>query len=213
MYAVKKLPRTRTALLYQCTWLVDEDVEYDELTITETASIIAPEGKFVALSVDGMGRKLAPGHYVGRVRLSVSDGYLMQPHGLMKANQIARYFHTAVCVEDGRLAREKCIPELLHGGSVTDSGMSGVYIGSSEESFNGVVVTGDSEYVLDGVEMDLEGFADNDFLGVGAAVTQSVIGVIADQIGIRGGMYVLYVLIALMLLSTVLFVAHGRKKS
>ena len=49
--------------------------------------------------------------------------------------------------------------------------------------------------------------------GVGAAVTQSVIGVIADQIGIRGGMYVLYVLIALMLLSTVLFVAHGRKKS
>lgn len=171
MYAVKKLPRTRTALLYQCTWLVDEDVEYDELTITETASIIAPEGKFVALSVDGMGRKLAPGHYVGRVRLSVSDGYLMQPHGLMKANQIARYFHTAVCVEDGRLAREKCIPELLHGGSVTDSGMSGVYIGSSEESFNGVVVTGDSEYVLDGVEMDLEGFADNDFLGVGAAVT------------------------------------------
>ena len=49
--------------------------------------------------------------------------------------------------------------------------------------------------------------------GVGAAVTQSIIGVIADQIGIRGGMYVLYVLIALMLLSTVLFVAHGRKKS
>lgn len=49
--------------------------------------------------------------------------------------------------------------------------------------------------------------------GVGSAVTQSAIGAIADRIGIRGGMYVLYVLVALMLAATVLFVAHGKKKS
>lgn len=171
MYVVKKVPKEKKALLYQCTWLVDEDVEYDELTITETAVITAPEGKFVALTVDGMGRDVAPGHYVGRVKLSVSDGYLMQPHGLMTANQIARYFHTAVCVEDGKLAAEKCVPALLNGGTVTDGGMADVYIGSSERSFNGVVVAGESEYTIDRVRMDLEGFADNDFLGVGAAVT------------------------------------------
>lgn len=171
MYVVKKVPKEKKALLYQCTWLVDEDVEYDELTITETATITAPEGKFVALTVDGMGRDIAPGHYVGRVKLSVSDGYLMQPHGLMTANQIARYFHTAVCVEDGRLMPEKCVPAVLEGGSVTDTAMTGVYVGSSERSFNGVVVAGESEYTIDNVRMDLEGFADNDFLGVGAAVT------------------------------------------
>lgn len=49
--------------------------------------------------------------------------------------------------------------------------------------------------------------------GVGSAVTQSVIGAIADRIGIRGGMYVLYVLVALMLVATVLFVLHGKKKA
>lgn len=171
MYVAKKVPKEKKALLYQCTWLVDEDVEYDELTITETAVITAPEGKFVALTVNGMGCDVAPGHYVGRVKLSVSDGYLMGPHGLMTANQIARYFHTAVCVEDGKLAAEKCVPALLNGGTVTDGGMADVYIGSSERSFNGVVVAGESEYTIDRVRMDLEGFADNDFLGVGAAVT------------------------------------------
>ena len=171
MYTVRPVPKTRTALLFQCTWLVDEDVCYDELTITKTARIIAPEGKFIALTVDGMGRELKPGHYVGDVRLSLSDGYLMQPHGLMSANQISRYFHTAVTVEDGKLAESKCVPALLNGGSVSDTRMEGVYLASTEESLNGVVVAGDSEYTIDHVTMDLEGFADNDFLGVGAGVT------------------------------------------
>ena len=171
MYTVRPVPKTRTALLFQCTWLVDEDVCYDELTITKTARIIAPEGKFIALTVDGMGRELKPGHYVGDVRLSLSDGYLMQPHGLMSANQISRYFHTAVTVEEGKLAESKCVPALLNGGSVSDTRMEGVYLASTEESLNGVVVAGDSEYTIDHVTMDLEGFADNDFLGVGAGVT------------------------------------------
>ncbi len=171
MYTVRPVPKTRTALLFQCTWLVDTDVCYDELTITKTARIIAPEGKFIALTVDGMGRELKPGHYVGDVRLSLSDGYLMQPHGLMSANQISRYFHTAVTVENGKLAESKCVPALLNGGSVSDTRMEGVYLASTEESLNGVVVAGDSEYTIDHVTMDLEGFADNDFLGVGAGVT------------------------------------------
>lgn len=171
MYTAKTLPTTRTALLYQTTWLVDGDYSYDELTITSTARIIAPEGKFITLTVDGMGRELKPGHYIGDIRLSLSDGYLMQPHGLMTANQISRYFHTAAAVENGHLSAEKCVPALLNGGSVTDTAMEDVYLASSEESLNGIVIDGDSEYTINRVKMDLEGFADNDFLGVGAGVT------------------------------------------
>lgn len=171
MYTARPIPKTRTALLYQTTWLVDEDAAYDDLTITKTARLTAPEGKFITLSVDGMGVDLKPGRYVGDVRLSLSDGYLMAPHGLMTANQISRWFHTAVTVENGRVSREKCVPALLNGGSVTDTAMEDVYIASTEECFNGVVVAGDSEYTLNRVKMDLEGFADNDFLGVGAGVT------------------------------------------
>ncbi len=171
MYTARPIPKTKTALLYQTTWLVDEDTGYDDLTITETAKITAPEGKFVTLTVDGMGRGLKPGRYIGDVKLSLSDGYLMQPHGLMNANRIARYFHTAAAVENGRLSADKCVPALLNGGSVTDTAMEDVYIASSEEALNGIVIDGESKYEINRVKMDLEGFSDNDFLGVGAGVT------------------------------------------
>ncbi|MDO5784696.1 MAG: MFS transporter [Eubacteriales bacterium] len=46
--------------------------------------------------------------------------------------------------------------------------------------------------------------------GIGAAVTQSAIGMIADHIGIRGGMYVLYVLIVILFVATALFTKHQR---
>ena len=170
MYATKPIPRTKTALLYQCTWLVDADAAYDDLTITKTARLTAPEGKCVTLTVDGMGRELKPGHYVGDVRLSLSDAYLMGPHGLMNANQISRYFHNAVTVEDGKVVPEKSVPALLNGGSTADGRMEGVYIASTEQSLNGVVVAGSGKYEISRVKMDLEGFSDNDFLGVGACV-------------------------------------------
>lgn len=47
--------------------------------------------------------------------------------------------------------------------------------------------------------------------GIGAAVTQSVIGMIADRIGIRSGMYFLYALIAILFAATVLFTKHQKK--
>lgn len=48
--------------------------------------------------------------------------------------------------------------------------------------------------------------------GIGAAVTQSAIGMIADRIGIRGGMYVLYVLIVILFVATALFAGERKKK-
>lgn len=48
--------------------------------------------------------------------------------------------------------------------------------------------------------------------GIGAALTQSAIGTIADSIGIRGGMCFLYVLVVVLLVVTALFfVYHNRK--
>ena len=169
--AAKPVPREKTALLYQCLWLIDADAEYDDLTITKTAKFTAPEGKLITLSVNGVGRDLKPGHYVGQVKLSLSDGCYMPPHGLMLANQIACHMHTAAAVKDGRLVREQCVPAVLQGGSVSDTEMDGVYLASTEESFNGLVVSGDSEFEVRNTVMELEGFSDNDFLGVGAGVT------------------------------------------
>ncbi|WP_394273569.1 MFS transporter [Butyricicoccus sp.] len=49
--------------------------------------------------------------------------------------------------------------------------------------------------------------------GIGAALTQSAIGTIADSIGIRGGMCFLYVMVAILLIAAALFFAYHQKKA
>ena len=49
--------------------------------------------------------------------------------------------------------------------------------------------------------------------GIGSAATQSAIGTLADQVGIRGGMYFLYVLLAILVFSTALFLRYHNKQN
>ena len=56
-------------------WTVPETTALTALTIAPGASIAAPEGKYVTLTVDGVTRTIAPGVYEGDVRLSVSDNF------------------------------------------------------------------------------------------------------------------------------------------
>ena len=49
--------------------------------------------------------------------------------------------------------------------------------------------------------------------GIGAALTQSAIGTIADHIGIRGGMCFLYMLVAVLLVAAALFFVYHQKKT
>lgn len=171
MYQVKAVKKQGASMcLYQCTWLVAEPVELNELTICEGAVITAPEGKYVTLTVDSVGKQIKPGAYHGDVVLSLSDYYLMTPHGLMNANNISRYFRSALVVDDGKVASEKGVPAIICGGAVTDSKAENIYIASDEESFNGILIAGETEYTINNTKMDLDGFGDNDFLGVGAGV-------------------------------------------
>jgi hypothetical protein len=150
--------------------LIEETVEFSELTISEGAYVIAPEGKYLTLTVNGIGKEIKPGTYKGSVVLSVTDNYLMSPHGLMRGNQISRNLHTAICVHDGKVVANKGVPAIVYGGEVTDTKTEGIYIASEEKSFNGIVIGGNTEYTINNVKMDLDGFGDNDFLGVGAGV-------------------------------------------
>ncbi len=171
-YAVKKVvpSPTRAAVLYQSTWLVEQTVRFNELRILENAVVIAPEGKHVTLTVNGIGCPIRKGLYKGDVVLTVADNYVMAPGGLMKFNEISRNIHAGVVVENGKVQENKGIAAIIDGGAVTDEKAEGIYIGTSEESFNGIVVD-NSDYTIKNVKMDFEGFSDNDFLGVGTGVT------------------------------------------
>lgn len=171
MYKTKILkPTGYSTLVYQSTWLVEETMSFGELIICENAKLTAPEGKTLTMTVNGIGVPIEKGTYKGEVILSVTDEYALPPGGLMMVNQISRIVGAAVVIEDGKVSAEKCVSEIAQGGSVSDSCADGLYVATSQGSFNGVVVE-NSEYTVKNSRFEFEGFSDNDFLGVGCGVT------------------------------------------
>ena len=152
------------------TWLLEETTRLYDLTIAEGAELKAPEGKFICMTVNGVGCDIKPGRYHGDIVLTVADTYHMAPHALMRKNNISREFMDAVVVDSGSVVESQCVPAVVQGGSVTGTATEGVYIASSAESFNGVLVVGDGAYTVKDSRMELDGFGANDFMGVGAAV-------------------------------------------
>lgn len=169
MYAEKHIDTSSDfLLLYQSTWIIEQTISLRELRIMPRAVVKAPEGKFLTLTVNGVGRDIEAGVYKGDVVLSVTESFFMKPAGLMEENEIGRFAHTAVVVENGKLAHT--VPAIIQGGHVDDGCVDGIYLASTEECFNGVIVAGDSRYTIRNMKVDFEGFGDNDFLGVGCAV-------------------------------------------
>ena len=152
------------------TWLVEETTHLYDPTIAEGAALKAPEGKFIAMTVDGIGCDPKPGRYHGDIILTVAETYHMAPHALMRLNNISREFTDAVVIESGKVIAEKGVPALIQEGTVTGEKAEGVYISSTAESFNGILVTGDQPYLVKDCKMELDGFGANDFMGVGSAV-------------------------------------------
>lgn len=154
------------------TWTVTENTSLYDLIIEEGAKITAPEGKFVCMTVNGVGADMLPGRYHGDILLTVADCYHMAPHALMRINNISRDFNDAVVIDSTKaeVVEAQCVPAIVQGGCVTGEKTEGVYIASSAESFNGVLVHGDGSYTVKDSRVELDGFGANDFMGVGAAV-------------------------------------------
>ena len=157
-----------TKLLYQSDWLIEQTVHFRSLTICPRANLTAPEGKYVSLVVDGLGRDLVPGTYEGDVVLAVSDLTEMPPHALMRQNDISAEFQTALVVDDS--GAHLTTPELIPEGTITDTTAENIYIGTTAQSYNGILVKENAEYHIKDSDFDFEGFGCNDFMGVGAAV-------------------------------------------
>ncbi len=148
-----------------------ETTRLDRLVIGEGGAITAPAGKFVAMTIGGVGRAILPGAYTGDIVLSVADLYHMPPHGLFRAMGRSEEFKNALVVTDNQVDAAKTVPELIRAGEYDGKKARGLKIASSEESFNGVLVTGSGDYEISDSVIELDGFGANDFMGVGAGVT------------------------------------------
>lgn len=151
--------------------LVEEATTLSKLTLKEGAKLTAPEGKFVQLTVDGVGRQQAPGTYQGEVVLTVAECYHMPPHGLMLMMGRSEEFRNTAVIENNRVVEAKGVPALVQAGTITGEEARGVVLSSDEEDFNGILVTGDSQYTVSDAHIDLDGHGYNDFMGCGAAIT------------------------------------------
>ena len=153
-------------------WLVEETTELYELIVSEGGSIVAPEGKFVYMTVDGVGADIKPGRYHGEIILSVAETYHMAPHSLLRMTGISKEFKDALVIDSTAAAviEEKSVPAAIQGGKITGKEADGVYIASSAESFNGILVIGDGDYTVKNSRIEMEGFGENDFMGMGSGI-------------------------------------------
>ena len=152
-------------------WEVQKDLELYILNYKEGGCITAPEGRQVTMTVNGVGTEIVPGCYKGDIRLQLTDIYNMTPHGLRTMAQIHTPMNPALVIRDNEVDVARSATILLQDGSYDGRQMTGTYMATTKGEQNGVIIEGDSTYVIDGAQFDMEGFASCDFVGAGAAVT------------------------------------------
>lgn len=161
----------QTKIVQRGVWKVEQSTALTALTIAPGASIAAPEGKYVTLTVDGVTRTIEPGVYEGDVRLTVCDNFTRS--SMRFGEETISNYHAGVIVDDGKLVERSSVLAAVQGGTVTDKKAEGVRIESREWDFNGFYLTGETEYEIRDAVIELTGDGTDDFVGMGAGIATS----------------------------------------
>lgn len=149
-------------------WVVEESQTFTSLTIQEGASLAAPEGKYLTLTVNGVTHTIAPGIYEGDVFISVCDNFTRS--SLRFGEETVSNYHAAIIVNDGRVVENSSVLAAIQGGKFDDRKAEGVCIESREWDFNGFYLTGDTKYEISDAKLNMVGDGTDDFVGMGAAI-------------------------------------------
>lgn len=165
---VLKVPAGKTVEITQTTPL-------SKLTLGKGASVTAPSGYSVTLTVNGVGRTQEAKEYTGDVVLTVTENidvsYNSSSGGSTETlNHVLR---TGVYVNDGAVVAAKSVSAIVQGGTVSNTAARDVSIRSLEDKFNGFIIEGDSTYAIQRPNIRLVGNGGNDFVGFGAAIKSS----------------------------------------
>ncbi len=148
---------------------IEENEKYDELIIEEGAELLAPEGKFISLIVNGVSREWKAGCYRGNIELALGSLYQLAPHGLFMALQRWEPLKSALLIRDNQV--ESRLDAALTEGKADGDKAEGLSIESEEGDFGGIIVTGNSDYTIRDLHISFAGRGSNDYSGVGAGVS------------------------------------------
>lgn len=146
-------------------WQVNGVTKLDSLIIEKGSSVTAPKGYDLTLTVNGTSVPLKPGNYSGNITLTPTRSYLVkyrfyEPY----------HYRAGLVVHNDQVIQDQSVFAALGDPDVSDVSASNLSIRSQEENFNGVIVSGDSTYTLNNVDIDFTGNGGNDFAGWGAGI-------------------------------------------
>lgn len=159
-----KSSKTITVPAYS-SYMVSTTTKLSKLIIERGASITAPEGYSVTLTVNGVGKEIKPGTYTGNVVLNVTKQNVVE----YKMANLTHYFKQALYVDSNGVVKDKSVLSMITEGKVTNNSAENIKITSEEQNFNGIYVSGGT-YSINGAKIDLTGNGGNDFAGYGAAI-------------------------------------------
>ena len=150
-------------------WSLEQTTRLDSLTLGAGAQILAPAGKSVTLTVDGVEKDISPGDFTGDVLLSVTDPYVTRFTGMPGAPSPDYQFRQALMLNAAGVVAGQSVMAAAGQYTYQNGVLDGVSIKSTGGNFNGIVATG-GQTTVRGAHIDLSGDASNDFIGYGAAI-------------------------------------------
>ncbi len=161
------------------TYVVEKTTEVASLKVADGATIKAPDGKSLTLTVDGVetGQALVttagtdthilPGTYAGKVVLTVTD-----ENKVAKTTDVVFPFRQALFFDATGLVAGKSVVAAAGGTAPAGTTIKDLAITSTGECFNGIYVAGGS-YTFTAPKISLTGNGRSDFTGYGAGITSA----------------------------------------
>ncbi|MGD9364373.1 MAG: hypothetical protein PVH87_01670 [Desulfobacteraceae bacterium] len=164
-------------------WVVTETTRLHGLFLDEGATITAPEGYSLSLTVNGVETggelvttagvetEIAPGTYLGHIVLTVAEENLVEyaPAGPPGTPSVIFPFRQAFYLDDNGLVEEKSVLSAVMGRKWAGGPLKNMLIRSDGENFNGIYATG-GDRTIRNTKIDFFGNGRSDFAGYGAAV-------------------------------------------
>jgi hypothetical protein len=150
------------------TWQVAQITKLSELTIADGATVSAPSGYSLSMTVDGVETPISAGSYKGKIVLTPAKDIPIFFNSM--GTKQTYLYRTAVYVDNGAYQSDDSVSSAVIKGKVGNTSAEDITIKSVGERFNGIMVNGNSTYTIKNPTIQLTGNGKNDFAGIGAAI-------------------------------------------